>query len=146
MSETKVPGLNVRITSKSQLDNIKKVAITKPGQQALFLELDQVVPITDTVLLHWLNSTVYTQACNPPHSCYYKVIPCTELSSVTKNHQLLEKKFCVSINGVQHRQISTLEFCIKGRHFFCWDSKPITLPTCVPICMENFIILKFNEW
>lgn len=49
MSETKVPGLNVRITSKSQLDNIKKVAITKPGQQALFLELDQVVPITDTV-------------------------------------------------------------------------------------------------
>lgn len=60
MSETKVPGLNVRITSKSQLDNIKKVAITKPGQQALFLELDQVVPITDTVLLHWLNSTLYT--------------------------------------------------------------------------------------
>jgi hypothetical protein len=42
MSETKVPGLNVRITSKNQLDNIKKVAITKPGQQALFLELDQV--------------------------------------------------------------------------------------------------------
>ena len=45
MSESKVPGLNVRITSKNQLENIKKVAITKPGQQALFLELDQVGPL-----------------------------------------------------------------------------------------------------
>nr|XP_034337999.1 engulfment and cell motility protein 2 isoform X4 [Crassostrea gigas] len=49
MSETKVPGLNVRITSKSQLDNIKKVAITKPGQQALFLELDQNRPLAGII-------------------------------------------------------------------------------------------------
>ncbi|XP_048781114.1 engulfment and cell motility protein 1-like isoform X3 [Ostrea edulis] len=49
MSETKVPGLNVRITSKNQLDNIKKVAITKPGQQALFLELDQNRPLAGII-------------------------------------------------------------------------------------------------
>jgi len=33
---------NTRITSKSQMENIKKVAVTRPGEQALFLELDQV--------------------------------------------------------------------------------------------------------
>ncbi|XP_062571542.1 engulfment and cell motility protein 1-like isoform X3 [Saccostrea cucullata] len=48
MSE-KVPGLNVRISSKNQLDNIKKVAITKPGQQALFLELDQNRPLAGII-------------------------------------------------------------------------------------------------
>ena len=37
-----IPGTNLRISSKNQLENIKKVAVTKPGQQALFLELDQV--------------------------------------------------------------------------------------------------------
>ncbi|XP_061162842.1 engulfment and cell motility protein 1-like isoform X2 [Saccostrea echinata] len=45
----KVPGLNVRISSKNQLDNIKKVAITKPGQQALFLELDQNRPLAGII-------------------------------------------------------------------------------------------------
>ncbi|XP_078337383.1 engulfment and cell motility protein 2-like isoform X3 [Crassostrea virginica] len=49
MSESKVPGLNVRITSKNQLENIKKVAITKPGQQALFLELDQNRPLAGII-------------------------------------------------------------------------------------------------
>lgn len=100
MSETKVPGLNVRITSKSQLDNIKKVAITKPGQQALFLELDQVVPITDTLLLHWFNGSFidnFTSLQRSPlmllqsYPMYWAIIICRP-----KIHHLLKKVPCLN--------------------------------------------------
>lgn len=45
MDTPKILPINSRISAKNQQENIKKVAVTRAGEQALFLELDQNRPL-----------------------------------------------------------------------------------------------------